>query len=857
MRLNLINKKIFTFGILLFLVCGTLSATEQKIEKEYKKRLLGEQAFNDGLYDVAINYYKHYLKNAGSNTNAGRDAYYCLIATCLKANNIEEAELFYQKVAKNNKDYFKLNPLKEEKLKYWSAEISLCKGLTEKAKSEFIRIAAKTAKTDKDIYAKSLIGQGISEIRLHEWENAEKTFETVYNTSESPADKTKALEQLILIKLASNEIESAAKLIKDETKNTKKTSVSLRLLNIYSLIKQGNLEKAENEYMKVSVRLTADNSTLSFLVLSEFADEYIKKDGYNKALDKLQQAFAKAPGSHEKELTAILTLNTFIEAERFKEAATSAKLFLDFFPDSILRDNILLTYVDILIKLETDPAKILPIIEKYYTFKSNPAKIQVDISIRIGKVLFLIADYKNALRYFTYSFKNGMTRNQCGESLYWEGKSYMKLGNAEKALEKLATIDSKIPEWQEKATHEIALIYLEQKDYIKAKVELLNFIKKFPNSKLNPPALLLYGMALSGNNELEDAVKTYLKFAEENSKSKLAPEAYCRAGDLSLRLTEFKKSINCYQHILDSYPKSKIIPEVLYKLLYSYYLSGGYSKAVNVVANLNNKYPKSNYSQQASFWLVDYYASNKDYAKAINQLDTISRNYSDNNDLVDRILYEKTDLLFKMGKYKTALKSLDGIIDKSKDQNELGKVYYLQGDIYSQSGNYDNAIESYKKVLTLNADLDFKIAAQGRIGDCYFAVINFADNRNEAVRLAINAYKELFKFQKLSKFISIQTNYKLGKCYEILGERETAIMCYHAALYENILGVQDKEADIKWMAKAGIALARMLLENNTQKSAESAITVYQTLIKNGVEPKNDFRKIINKIMQKYKIKENI
>jgi tetratricopeptide (TPR) repeat protein len=854
----LIIRKPFVFGVLVFLFYGTLLCAEQKIENDYKRRILGDQAFNDGLYDVAKNYYKHYLKNAGGNTAASRDAYYCLIATCLKATNIEEAEKFYKKVAVDNKNYFKLNPLEEEKLKYWNAEIMLTKGLTEEAQDEFSRIASKTEKKNKDLYAKSLIGEGICDIRLMNWNSAEQIFQTVYNVSEDPADKTKALEQLILVKLVSGKFESASQLIKKEIKDSKKSSNSLQLLKIYSMVKKEKLKEAEAEYIKLNSDLTAEDSVLSFLVLSAFAEEYIKNNGYDKAIDKLQQAFSKAPGLYEKEITAVLTLNTLIDAKKYKAAAKSSKIFLDFFPDSILRDKILLTYIDILIKLDTDPAKILPVINKYYSFKSNPVKIQVDISIRIGKVLYQIGDYKNALRYFLYSFKNGLCRSQCGEALFWEGKTYAKLGEIDNALEQLNKIDSKIPEWQEKAMHEIALIYLEQKNYVNAKVKLNEFIEKFSNSKLNPPGLFLYAAALSGNNEINEAVYEYLDFAEKFNKNSFAPEAFCRAGDLSLRLADFKGAVKCYQKVLDFYPKSKIIPEVLYKLLYSYYLSGGYEKAVEVVEDLNKKYPDSDYSQQASFWLVDYYTANKKYDKAMEQLTIITQKYRNDQNLLDKAMYEKSDLFFKMGKYKSAIKCLDDYISKNKDHKKLGRAYYLQGDIYSEDGKFDDAIESYKQVLMLNDDSELKTAAQGRIADCYFAVINFADNRNEAVKLAVSAYKELLNHDKISKFIMIQTNYKLGKCYEILGDKESAIMSYHKALYENILGLEDSaEADKEWMAKAGIALSRILLEENTQKSAEMAIKIYKTLITNGVQPKSDFEKRINEIMKKYKIKENI
>ena len=852
------NKIYFVFGVFIFLFCFTLFGTDQKVENDYKRRILGDQAFNDGLYDVAMNYYKHYLENAGSNTSASRDAYYCLIATCLKANNIKEAERFYKKVSDDNKKYFELNPLEEEKLKYWNAEILLTKGLTEEAKAEFSRIAEKVKVKNKDLYVKSLVGKGICDIRLNEWKNAENSFQTVYAAAEDLSDKRKAAEQLILIKLILGDVDSVTKFIKNESKELKEKSSSQKLLQVYLLIKKDRLDEGEEIFSSFENKLSGDDEVLTYLVLSAFAEGYLKNNKYDKALIKLQESFSKAPNLYEKEMTAILTLNTLIEAKKYKDAAKSAKIFLDFFPDTILKDKILLTYIDILIKIKVNPSKIFPIIEKNYVQVSNPVKVQIDISTKIGKILYQIEDYKNALTYFSYSFKNGINREQCGEALYWEGKCYAKLGDVNKALEELKKIDSKIPEWQEKAMHETAIIYLNQKDFENCKNVLEKYLSKFPKSTINPPALFLYAAALSGNNEISYAIQKYLEFAENNSDNELAAEAYSRAGELNLRISDFKGSMECYQKILDLYPKSVIIPEVLYKLLYSYYLSGGYKKAVEVVKDLNKKYPDSNYSQQASFWLVDYYFFDKKFDKALEQLNIIGEKYQKNKELQNRILYKEADVYFKMKEYQSALEKIDKYIKNCKNQEKLGRAYFLQGDIYSEENSFDRAIESYKNVLTLNSGIELKTASQGRIADCYFAVINFADDRDGAVKLALNAYKELLKYRKLSKFFVIQTNYKLGKCYEILDDTESAIMSYHKALYENIISIDgDKEYDAEWMAKAGIALSRILLEKNTREAAEKAIKIYGTLIEYGIQPENDYKKRISEIMMKYKIKESI
>ena len=71
----------------------------------YQKRLLGDKALDNGLYDVAMNYYENYLKEATGDSPAIRDAYYCLISTCIQANNIDEAKRLFNELSVKFEQY--------------------------------------------------------------------------------------------------------------------------------------------------------------------------------------------------------------------------------------------------------------------------------------------------------------------------------------------------------------------------------------------------------------------------------------------------------------------------------------------------------------------------------------------------------------------------------------------------------------------------------------------------------------------------------------------------------------------------------------------------------------------------------
>ena len=86
---------------------------------------------------------------------------------------------------------------------------------------------------------------------------------------------------------------------------------------------------------------------------------------------------------------------------------------------------------------------------------------------------------------------------------------------------------------------------------------------------------------------------------------------------------------------------------------------------------------------------------------------------------------------------------------------------------------------------------------------------------------------------------------------------DEAVSKYHEAVYTSLLDGegQNKKDDISWIAKAGVSLARLLVQRNTPSDAEAAISVYKTLINLGVEQIDDLKKSVNDIYVKFKLKE--
>jgi tetratricopeptide (TPR) repeat protein len=174
----------------------------------------------------------------------------------------------------------------------------------------------------------------------------------------------------------------------------------------------------------------------------------------------------------------------------------------------------------------------------------------------------------------------------------------------------------------------------------------------------------------------------------------------------------------------------------------------------------------------------------------------------------------------------------------------------------SSLGKYQDAIASYTEARAKSNDEDLLTASTGRIGDCYFATLNYAQDKKQALLDAITSYQKVLSPKSISIFIKTQTLYKLGKSYELLEEIEKAIEAYHEAFYSNIICMeQEKNPSKIWMVKSAIALTRLLQEKNTPEGADAAIKILKELIKFNIEPVSDFQQRIDEIRSLYKLKE--
>lgn len=843
--------------LFLFMLCFSFTLSSASTA-QYQKRLLGDKAFDSGLYDVAMNYYQNYLKDAGGDSPAIRDAYFSLISTCLRANNIEEARRLYGELSTKFEQFFSNHPEDQRTLNYWKAEILLYEGKFKEANRLYDDVLNDSTSLSDQISLNAMAGKAICFLRMGDLNRAYTIFDKVRQIAKDKKDKyiaRSAAQEMIIIDLATNKYDAAKIIINEETDTANTVdSVKIDLLNIYILTMEDNLKDARALYNKIKSQSLGPDY-LWFFVTYTLSASYIKAEKYDDALNIIDDAFALAPDMYDKEQITIFKINSYIKLNNYEQAILTAKMFLDTFPKSGVNAKILLTLSEILAN-EKRNSDISALSEKYFSFNLPAETDTLELASLFGQNALQLSNYSLANQYFDYIISKSKAPSQIGNAKYCKAESILAQKNYSSALNAFITVQDLYPEFKEKCLLRESQIYITQDDYKSSEKALKMLVDEFPDSKLEPSPFFTYAVVLKKLKDYDTAISQFAKYAQDNPKSDLAPNALYEAGSLSLLLQKNDMSSTYLQQIINNYSKSSLIKDALYKLVFVNIASKNIDNAAKFSKMLLNSFPESEYAVQVRFWLSNYFEQNRQFADALKILDSIIKDSSNKPLVIVNCYYREAFILFQTEESSKALELINTIESKYPQSEILPLALYFKGDILSSDGKYSEAIQAYQSAYDKSNNAETSIASLGRIGDCYFAELNYSQDKNNLINSAILSYKKVLESNRISVLVKTQTLYKIGKCYEVLNDKEKAIEFYHEAFYSNILEMESGRNPSKiWFVKSAIALTRLLQDENTPNGAIAAIDVLRELVKYNISPVSDFEQRIDEIKNLYKLKE--
>ncbi len=827
----------------------TSLAQEQAEQKAYRSRQIGDKAFNDGYYSLAIKFYSQYKNEAADDPFSLKDAYLCLFPAYVRDKDATNARKDFGEFCAKFAEDISSNMESRQRADYWNANIMILEGNFERAIALFNQIL-KTAPDISDIHSESLSGLGMAHINLLNWDEAENTYVKLESVGKGTKWEDYARKQRILIAIYRGEIDKARSMLSiNDSKN-----ITDILLSVFLLTKDGKAAEAAEIYKKARSQAPQSGDSLWFNVSLNLANAFIEKKDFQTALIYQKDAEFFADSDFDREKILIQIINSQGLSGNYDAALESYRKFLKNFPNSPNTGIIRLQMARVYYATK----KTQDAINIYKEIMENP-KNSISMRMTAAKeagLLFISEKLFNEAREkFDFIVENAVDSNTKYEAkiqladIFFLEKKYAA---ASAEFAKIAT--------EEKTFREVALLkqincFFSMKDYQKSIQLAESFMKEFPQGENFQNASFLYGMILLNLRKNDDALSAFADFAKNFPNHPDAPRAIFEIGNICFDIGNYKEADENYSKVFETYPKSELAPNALYKRLYSHFLSGDEASAEKDISTLVKYYPESAFTVKGLFWQSDFYRDSGRNDKAEAVLQDILTKFSSVPSTAAEAIYECAYISHKTGKNDRAVKYLDELSEKYPNEIIVSEGFMLRGDIYTETNEYEKAIPFYTKAAERRPGSNLETACWGRLGDCYFSIAwKTSDGTN--IMSATEYFKKIVNKKNVPLNLREQSIYKLAKCEETIGDKGGALARYREIIYGYQVDADKGETrDPVWVVKSAQGASRLYIDKGTPEAAEAAISIYKKLIELNIEPKDDFNKAIREIREKFKLKE--
>ncbi len=849
------SKKFAAIICTAVLACLSLEGQEAAAPpaqpRTYTSKQIGDEAFRDGYYSLAVKYYAKYKNEAAAaeDSDARIDAHFKLISSnCLAGNSIlarnelrELNEAFAERI--------QADISLKRNIAFWNGSVLLLEKRLDKAVEVFSTLQKNLPKDDP-LYVPCSNALGFSLVRQQKWDAAETVFAALEADTGGTKTAESARRNRMLCALMSGNPEKVKAVFPDGAEGAQ-TAPKDTPLRIIMLLKAGRADDAVSAYRSARKQVQGPDCLWYFAVM-ETAKALVEKKSPQKAIPLLEDAKILADESYDREEASLLLINTCLAAGDKEGVSKTCQEFIRIFPDSPSANDVRLQ----LARLFSSEGKIKESIGVYNEILGSPSSAQaqkLSAAKEAGEMLMAEKRFQDAREKYIFILNSTQDPGLSGEASFKLAETFMIEGKFDEAAAKFSEVAEKAPGWREKAIMKRLGCLYGLKDYRRAIADLKAYFDEFKQGSLMKEALILEADCLYNLNESESAQDRYLKFADKFPDAPETPEALYKAANLAFLKGGYDLSEQTFSRIISKHPSTAFAAPALYKKLYIHLLAGKAAEAEADAAALKEKYPSSAYAVHAMFALADFQRDSGSPQKAVETLAKISGDPASPPAFAAEALYDAAYTLFKMGKNNEAVALLDKLSKEYPNEAKTSEGFYLAGDIYSSANDWEKALIYYTKAADKRPESDLETAAFGRIGDCHFAL---AWKGQDNIRRAAEFYGRIVDRKNVPANFREQALYSLGRCDELLGDKEKALSRYHEVIYGYKIDAETgTRRSALWLVKSAFAAVKIYLDKDTPEAAQAAAGVYGRLIEMNIEPVDDFRKCMNDIYDRYKLKE--
>lgn len=855
--------------------------------RQYKSKDMGDMALSDGIFVLAEEDYKHYLKEAEANGDIFlvADALLKLIETYCAWNKPFEARKEYENF--QNKARHLLSS--EKSLSDRAAFLESCILIAEKKYPESVEKLEKlrNSVSPTDMLQLEILDKlGIAFVRMEKWAEAEKVYSLLAdgaNIPNAPSNENARIAKNICA-FMKGDIEYLKKIA--EARDESPIPASAKIARLLIMIKENRLKDAYAFFNEQKNTISSESRNLWYFAIMELANSLRKAEMYSEAalIFENSRIFSAGLGKEEAEKSCLALIETYTLLGDWDKTVENCEYFKKNFPDSPKIFDILLNLAR-LYSEKFDVKNVKNMKDNYLALINHEfadLNLRNAATLEAAEKLIDVKDYATAdelLNKHLSKFPQGSEKRAYSEllliqAIYHQNRTSEAIDMLKELL-KNKNLDNQI---QRKAQYLLALATYKFKDYQATKNIIAPALKDFPHG--DELGIELGIILADCENQLgnpEAAVRLYSEYAMLYPEKPRTPELLYKAAKISMDIGHFLDAEKFYDRIIADYPKSEFYELALYGKTQTMIFFGNNEKIESDSPAILENLKGNELFFLTLLAIVDYYVGNNMPDKAISLLDNalanselISTNESQSpvagttdaylrtngigskstrskeREWISRLIYEKATILYKFNKIEDALESLSNIFESFKDSPFLAEAYFLQGDMLSTRNEFEKAISAYRESARTRPESKLADSALARVAECLFALRTEKDKLQEAI--AIN--KKLLANPDIPIDFKEHIQYNLARCEEEADNKDAALLLYHRIIteFKNDYLKNGKLRNPIWLVKAANSAAKIYKERGTPDAYEVARQIYKDLANVlKIEPVEEFKKEIKRL----------
>ena len=406
---------------------------------------------------------------------------------------------------------------------------------------------------------------------------------------------------------------------------------------------------------------------------------------------------------------------------------------------------------------------------------------------------------------------------------FTEAQLYRKKGNLDKAIQYMQKAVDKAPE-SSYLQKELALLYLQQKNNLKALNIIEQILKKDPGYV---PALIIYGRINQSLKHIDDAKKAYEKVIAIDPRQQ---NIYLVLGRIYMEESDLNRALKIYEQLVQTFPGSyagqffigKIyatqgkvleaekmflktleikpgLDEPRFELIKLYKVQGKDEKVLQLYKEILENDPRNIATAMELGYFYHKKGMEKDAAEIFKNLG--EKSLTDN-----QVVRTVVQIYLEPKKYDAAITVLKGMLKGAPDSSSLN---YVTGIAFDGKKNFKMAVMHFKKVMPDSkfykesaVHIAFLYQQQGKIREA----INYLNNvikeiTNDAELMLYmgSFYEETEEFEKAEAILqeglevdsaNTRLHFRLGVVYDKWGRKDDSI-----AQMKKVISLDPKNAN--------------------------------------------------------------